>query len=661
MLSIGAREPGVFKSVLIANRGEIALRIMRTAKRMGMRAIAVHSAADRTALHVAAAHASVEIGPAPSAESYLRQDRLIEAALATGAECIHPGCGFLAENAGFAEACAAAGLVFVGPSPEAIRVMGQKDEAKRLAASLGIPTVPGYAGAAQDDATFAREAALIGYPVVLKAIAGGGGKGLKPVFDPKDLAEAAASARREAQAAFGDDRMMIEKLIEPARHIEMQIFGDAQGAVVHLFERECTLQRRGQKVIEEAPAINMPAGLRTRMAEAAIAAARAVAYLGAGTVEFLVPGGPLRADTPFYFMEMNTRLQIEHPVTELITGLDLVEWQFRVAAGQPLPLSQDRIEARGAAVEARLYAEDPATGFLPSPGTIRRAVFPKRPDLRVDTGVATGSDVPPYYDAMIAKIIGFGETRAHAYDTLVGGLGDTVLAGPRTNLAFLHQLAVHASTEGESLSTRYIENHLAELTQSPPDAAAIGAGALALLARRQSDAARMRRSLSSEPHSPWDISDAFELAGSRESRYDFDADGIPHTVDVSWSADGPKLSDGTVAQGEIIPLDDGVIVWRAMRQTHLRFQDRRRAGPGDATGGVLRSPMPGRLAKLFVREGDDVTRGDPIAIIEAMKMEHILHAPADGTVKSLPHREGEQVDLGAVIAELRTDNGHASD
>ncbi len=655
----------MFRSVLIANRGEIALRVIRTAKRMGMRAVAVHSAADRAALHVAAADASVEIGPAPSAESYLRQDRLIEAALAAGAECIHPGCGFLAENAGFAEACAAAAVVFVGPSPEAIRIMGQKDEAKRLAASLGIPTVTGYSGAAQDDATFSREAAQIGYPVVLKAIAGGGGKGLKPVFDPKDLAEAAASARREAQAAFGDDRMMIEKLVEPARHIEMQVFGDTRGNVVHLFERECTLQRRGQKVIEEAPAINMPAALRARMADAAIAAARAVGYLGAGTVEFLVPGGPLTADTPFYFMEMNTRLQIEHPVTELITGLDLVEWQFRVAAGEPLPLSQDAIESRGAAVEARLYAEDPATGFLPSPGIIRRAAFPERSDVRVDSGVATGSDVPPHYDAMIAKIIGSGDTRGAAYDALLEGLVNTVLAGPRTNLAFLHKLAGHAALEGESLSTRYIENHLADLTQSAPDAAAIGAGALALLAARQAEAVRMRRAVSDEPHSPWDIADAFELTGSRESTYDFDVDGAPHNIGVIWNADGPKIAgggcDGGAVQAQIIPADDGVIVWRAMRQTHMRFQDRRRAGPGDASGGVLRSPMPGRLAKLFVREGDQVTRGDRVAVIEAMKMEHILHAPADGAVKSLPRGEGEQVDLGTVIAELRTDDGHASD
>jgi 3-methylcrotonyl-CoA carboxylase alpha subunit len=668
----------VFKSVLIANRGEIALRVIRTAKRMGMRAIAVHSAADRTALHVAAADASVEIGPAPSAESYLRQDRIIEAALAAGAECVHPGCGFLAENAGFAQSCAAAGLVFVGPTPEAIRIMGQKDEAKRLAASLGIPTVPGYSGTAQDDATFAREAAQIGYPVVLKAVAGGGGKGLRPVFDPKELAEAAASARREAQAAFGDDRMMIEKLVEPARHIEMQIFGDTRGNVVHLFERECTLQRRGQKVIEEAPAISMPAALRARLADAAIAAARAVGYLGAGTVEFLVPGGPLAADTPFYFMEMNTRLQIEHPVTELITGLDLVEWQFRVAAGEPLPLAQEAIEAKGAAVEARLYAEDPATGFVPSPGIIRRAAFPERAGVRVNSGVATGSDVPPFYDAMLAKIIGFGDTRGHAYDALLAGLSETVLAGPRTNLAFLHRLAALARKEGESLSTRYIENHLTALTQCAPDAAAIGAGMLALLALRQSEAARMRRALSDEPHGPWDIADAFDLTGRREQAYDVEADGVRHTMSVIWSAGGPMLAidpnglEGDAggkpvprfphpAPAQIIPDIDGVIVWHAMRQTHMRFQDRRRAGPGDTSGGMLRSPMPGRLAKLFVREGDHVARGDRIAVIEAMKMEHILHAAADGVVQSLPRGEGEQVDLGAVIAELRTDEANASD
>lgn len=654
----------MFKSVLVANRGEIALRIIRTAKRMGLRSIAVYSDADRTAMHVAAADSAVAIGPAPSADSYLRQDRLIEAALACGAKCVHPGCGFLAENASFAEACAGAGLVFVGPSPHAIRITGQKDEAKRLAASLGIPTVPGYAGADQDDVTFAREAAQIGYPVVLKAIAGGGGKGLKPVFDPKELAESAASARREAKAAFGDDRLMIEKLVEPARHIEMQIFGDARGNVVHLFERECTLQRRGQKVIEEAPAINMPASLRARMADAAVAAARAVGYLGAGTVEFLVPGGPLDADTPFYFMEMNTRLQIEHPVTELITGLDLVEWQFRVAAGEALPLEQDAIAAKGAAVEARLYAEDPATGFLPSPGRVWRAAFPDRPDVRVDSGVETGSDVPPFYDAMIAKIIGFGDTRGAAFDALLGGLSETVLAGPQTNLAFLHQLAARSATDGESLSTRYIENHIGELTQETPDEAAIVAGTLGLLAARQAETARMRRSLSDEPHTPWDIADGFQLGGAREDTYEVEANGIAHAIGVTWSADGPRIpagAPGAAPAGEIISAGDAIIVWRGLRQTRLRFREGRRGSSDETSGGQVRSPMPGKLARLFVTEGDAVSRGDRIAIIEAMKMEHILVAPADGVVQPLPRREGEQVDLGTVIAAIETDGGHASD
>ncbi|WP_088344119.1 MULTISPECIES: biotin carboxylase N-terminal domain-containing protein [Rhodomicrobium] len=653
----------MFKSVLIANRGEIALRVIRTAKRLGMRAVAVHSAADRTALHVKAADESIEIGPAPSADSYLRQDRVVAAALTAGAECVHPGSGFLAENAEFAEACARAGLVFVGPSPEAIRIMGQKDEAKRLAAKLGIPTVPGYSGEAQDDATFAREAAQIGYPVVLKAIAGGGGKGLKPVFAAGDLSEAAASARREAQAAFGDSRLMIEKLIEPARHIEVQVFGDSHGHAVHLFERECTLQRRSQKVIEEAPAINMPAGLRARMTEAALSAARAVNYLGAGTVEFLVPGGPMTDETPFYFMEMNTRLQIEHPVTELITGLDLVEWQFLVAAGKPLPLAQKAIKAKGAAVEARLYAEDPATGFLPSPGRIWLARFPEGDGVRIDSGVETGSEVPPYYDAMIAKIIGFGTERGAAYDRLLGALEATVLAGPQTNLAFLHGLAARAKSGGERLSTRYIEGHLAELTAAEDDAAAVRLGALALIKARQCEATALRRAISDEPHSPWDINDSFDLTTLRKLTYDVEANGAHHSVAIDWTPTGPRLVDGSPTDtAETIPTDDGIIVWRAMRPTRVRFAPRQKADAADASGGgLLRAPMPGRLAKMFVGEGDRVARGDRMAVVEAMKMEHILHAPADGIVKSLTHREGDQVDLGAVIAELEMEGAHASD
>ncbi len=654
----------MFKSVLIANRGEIALRIIRTAKRLGMRAIAVHSAADRSALHTKAADESIEIGPAPSSESYLRQDRIIEAALAAGAECIHPGCGFLAENADFAESCGRAGIVFVGPSPEAIRAMGQKDEAKRLATEVGIPTVPGYAGDAQDDATFVREAKQIGYPVVLKAVVGGGGKGLKPVFKAKDLVEAAASARREALAAFGDSRLMIEKLIEPARHIEVQVFGDAHGNVVHMLERECSLQRRSQKVIEEAPAINMSPALRARMTGAALAAARAVKYLGAGTVEFLMPGGPLSDDTPFYFMEMNTRLQIEHPVTELITDLDLVEWQFRIAAGEPLPLAQDEIRARGAAVEARLYAEDPAGGFLPSPGKIWLARFPQGEGIRIDSGVETGSEVPLHYDAMIAKIIGFGQSREAAYDRLSGALGDTVIAGPRANLSFLHALAIHAKTEGDRLSTRYIEGHLEELTQEPTEIDTAGEAAVALLRGQQAEAVKLRRAVSDGPHSPWDTNDAFEFIPPRRMSYDVEVDGKRRTVTVKWSANGPHvagLEPAREGSAEIIPTDEGVILWRDMRQSRARFASRGRGGAANASGNMLRAPMPGRLTKLFVRAGDKVALGDRIAVVEAMKMEHVLHAPMDGEIKTLPAREGEQVDLGAVIAELDTDEAHASD
>jgi 3-methylcrotonyl-CoA carboxylase alpha subunit len=629
---------------------------MRTARRLGMRCVAVYSEADAQAMHVRLADEAICIGPAPSAESYLRQDAIIQAARKAGAECIHPGAGFLAENAEFAERCAAAGVVFVGPSPHAIRVMGVKDEAKALAEKLGIPVVPGYAGEAQDTMTFAREAKRIGYPVVLKAVAGGGGKGLKPVFSPVDLPEAAASAQREALAAFGDSRLLMEKLIEPARHIEMQVFGDNHGGAVHLFERECTLQRRAQKVIEEAPAINLPDALRARMADAALLAAREVGYRGAGTVEFLVPGGPMREDTPFYFMEMNTRLQIEHPVTEQITGLDLVEWQFRVAAGEPLPLSQDAIQAKGAAVEARLYAEDPATGFLPSPGRIYLARFPERPGVRVDTGIETGAEVPPYYDAMIAKVIGFGGTRGEAYANLLAALDETIIAGSRTNLDFLHRLAEHSAERGETLSTRFIERHLDDLTATRGDDAVIQAGAVGLLTRAQAEAATLRRSASSEPPGPWDATDGFEYTGKRSLSYAVLADGEPHRVTLSWGPDGLRPASGAMGgkPAEVIEAGEEIIVWHGRRQVRMRWPERKAAGiTGGSQDGALRSPMPGRLAKVLVRAGDQVARGDRMAIVEAMKMEHVLHAPADAMVVSVPRAEGEQVELGTVIAELR--------
>jgi 3-methylcrotonyl-CoA carboxylase alpha subunit len=650
----------LFKSVLIANRGEFAVRIIRTARRLGMRCIAVYSEADSAAMHVRLADEAICIGPAPSTESYLRQGAIIDAAREAGAECIHPGAGFLAENAAFAEACAAAGIVFVGPTPQAIRIMGVKDEAKALAARIGTPVVPGYAGEGQDTVTFAREAKRIGYPVVLKAVAGGGGKGLKPVFSAADLQDAADSAQREALAAFSDGRLLMEKLIEPARHIEVQVFGDNYGNAVHLFERECTLQRRAQKVIEEAPAINFPEALRARLTMAALQAAREVGYRGAGTVEFLVPGGPLLDDSPFYFMEMNTRLQIEHPVTEQITGLDLVEWQFRVAAGEPLPLAQDAIHAEGAAVEARLYAEDPATGFLPSPGRIWKAQFPALPGVRVDTGVETGAQVPPNYDAMIAKIIGHGPSRATAYANLLAALDTTVLAGPRTNLDFLHRLAERSAREGESLSTRFIERNLEEFTTSTPDDAAIAAGAAALIARRQAEAAEKRRLSSSEPTSPWDATDGFEYTTRRVLSYAVLADGKPWSVPVSWDAAGPQSADAEGFAGEAIPAGEDILVWHRRQQTLVRWPERQAAGAAGGTGdGTLRAPMPGKLTRLMVSAGDTVTRGDRLAIIEAMKMEHVLHAPADGEVIALPCTEGEQVEMGTIIAELKA-AGHAS-
>ena len=651
----------MFRSVLIANRGEFAVRIIRTARRMGMRCVAVYSEADRAAMHVRLADEAICIGPPPSTESYLRQDTIIEAARATGAECIHPGAGFLAENAEFAEACASAGIVFVGPSPHAIRVMGVKDEAKALAARIGIPIVPGYAGEAQDTVTFAREAKRIGYPVVLKAVAGGGGKGLKPVFAPTDLPEAAASAQREAQAAFGDGRLLLEKLIEPARHIEVQVFGDNHGNAVHLYERECTLQRRSQKVIEEAPAIGFPEALRARMTGAALQAAREVGYRGAGTIEFLVPGGPLRDDSPFYFMEMNTRLQIEHPVTELITGLDLVEWQFRVAAGEPLPLAQDAICAEGAAVEARLYAEDPATGFLPSPGRIWKAAFPEMAGVRIETGVETGAEVPPYYDAMIAKIICYGPGRDVAYDNLLRALDTTVLAGPRTNLDFLYRLAERSSRDGESLSTRFIERNLDELTATQPDDDAIAAGAAALLAEAQTKAAGPSPR-AEETRSPWDATDGFEYTGRRVLSYDVLADGQARTVRLSWGDGGPRPSGSDGVAAEAIATDGGVLVWHKRRQIRIAWPARKAAGSSGGTeDGALRAPMPGRLTRLMVRAGDKVTRGDRLAIVEAMKMEHVLHAPADGEVIRVARSEGEQVEMGTVIAEVRAATRDASD
>jgi 3-methylcrotonyl-CoA carboxylase alpha subunit len=661
----------MFTKILIANRGEIAQRIIFTAHRLGVKTVAVASAADRGAPYAGYAGEVVEIGPGPAAESYLRGDKIIAAAKATGAQAIHPGYGFLAENADFAEAVGKAGLVFIGPSPEAMRRMGGKAEAKAIAAAAGVPVVPGYAGERQDARTLAREARRIGYPVLIKAVAGGGGRGMRLVEREEDLAAALESARREAEAAFGDGRVLLEKLIVRSRHIEVQVFGDRHGNVVHLFERDCSLQRRNQKVIEEAPAPGMPPELRARMCEAAVACANAVAYEGAGTVEFLVEGGTLSADSPWYFIEMNTRLQVEHPVTEAITGLDLVEWQLRVAAGEPLPLRQDEISMRGHAVEARLCAEDPANGFLPSTGPVVHFTPPEGEGIRVDSGVEQGSVIPPYYDSMIAKLIGSGRDRKVAIGRLVHALKATLVAGPRTNAAFLHALLTHPAFREGAMDTGLIGREGAGLAALTPNPKAIAYGVTEMLWRAYHDLSAQRATRAwGDSFSPWNAHDAFQLGAPRRQRLTVLADGVPTRAEVAWGAGGPHVRlpdfEGVPYTSVMHPEEppyrysmhvagdaNPLYVLHDMRQTELAWP----AYEADAAdtagdGASIRAPIVGRVAKVFVKAGDTLARGDRIAVVEAMKMEHVLHAPRDGVVASVAVREGEQVNLGALVAVL---------
>ena len=520
----------MFKKILIANRGEIAVRIIRTARRLGVRTVAVVSEADRGAPFARMADEAVEIGPGPASESYLRGDKIIAAALETKAEAIHPGYGFLAENADFAEAVGKAGLKFIGPSPDAMRRMGGKAEAKAIAAKAGVPVVPGYAGDNQAPKTLAREAKRIGYPVMIKAVAGGGGRGMRLVEREADFAAALESAEREAQAAFGDARVLLEKVIDRPRHIEVQVFGDAHGNVVHLFERDCSLQRRNQKVIEEAPAPGMSPELRAKITQAAVACAKAVAYEGAGTVEFLVEGGKLSADAPWYFIEMNTRLQVEHPVTEAITGLDLVEWQLRVAAGETLPLGQAQIQMSGHAIEARLNAEDPANGFLPSIGPIVEFDIEDLTGLRVDSGVQQGSVISPFYDSMIAKLIAGGADREQALGPLVRGLLSARIAGPKTNAAFLHALVTHPAFARAEMDTGLIARELDSLAPRAFNAMAVAFGVRQMLSRMRDG---------EDPASPWSAGDGFQLGPPRRQKLTVLVDGVATQLDVRWNELGP--------------------------------------------------------------------------------------------------------------------------
>ena len=522
----------MFNKILIANRGEIAVRIIRTARRLGVKTVAVVSEADRGAPFASMADEAVAIGPGPASESYLRGDKIIAAGLDTKAEAIHPGYGFLAENADFADSVGKAGLKFIGPSPDAMRRMGGKAEAKAIAEKAGVPVVPGYAGDNQTPKALAREAKRIGYPVMIKAVAGGGGRGMRLVAREADLAAALESAEREAQAAFGDARVLLEKVIDRPRHIEVQVFGDAHGNVVHLFERDCSLQRRNQKVIEEAPAPGMSPELRAKITQAAVACAKAVAYEGAGTVEFLVEGGKLSADAPWYFIEMNTRLQVEHPVTEAITGLDLVEWQLRVAAGEPLPLGQAQIQMSGHAIEARLNAEDPANGFLPSIGPILEFDIEDLTGLRVDSGVQQGSVISPFYDSMIAKLIAGGADREQALGPLVRGLISARIAGPKTNAAFLHALVTHPAFARAEMDTGLIARELDSLAPRAFNAMAVAFGVRQMLSRTRDG---------EDPASPWSAGDGFQLGPPRRQKLTVLVDGVATQLDVRWNELGPDV------------------------------------------------------------------------------------------------------------------------
>jgi 3-methylcrotonyl-CoA carboxylase alpha subunit len=649
----------MFKSVLIANRGEIACRVARTAKKLGLRTIAVYSDADANALHVRLADEAHRIGPPPAADSYLRLDALIAAAKTARADCVHPGYGFLSENADFAQACIDAGIVFVGPPPAAIRAMGLKSSAKTLMEKAGVPVVPGYHGDMQEAKFLARKAYEIGYPVLVKAVAGGGGKGMRRVDRHADFDTALAGAQREAKAAFGDDRVLIEKYVTAPRHIEVQVFADRHGNTIHLNERDCSLQRRHQKVIEEAPAPGMTAELRARMGAAAVAAAKAAGYEGAGTVEFIADGqGGLKAGG-FWFMEMNTRLQVEHPVTEAVTGLDLVEWQFRIAAGEKLPLKQNEVLLAGHAVEARLYAEDPERGFLPSTGRLVALKFPEGEGLRVDTGVEAGSEVTPFYDPMIAKVIAHGKNRAEALDRLTGALDETIVIGPRSNCAFLAALCRAEGFRNGDFDTGFIDGHLVELggERQPLDRAAAALGARMLIDRERERIETPGEQ--DEPPSPWDRADAFQLSGARRLALPIVADGEGVVAQVVFGPDGAEASvDGVAPAADATAVVDGdaVYVLRRGRQTKITLRDLALDEAGDlGAGGVVRAPMHGKVLAVLVAPGEHVTRGQRLAIIEAMKMEHTLHAPADGTVADIAVAQNAQVAEGAKIMTIEPD------
>jgi 3-methylcrotonyl-CoA carboxylase alpha subunit len=643
----------MFDTILIANRGEIACRVMETAQAMGVRCVAVYSDADRAAKHVALADMAVHIGGAAPAESYLRGDVIIQAALDTGAQAIHPGYGFLSENPEFVDAVEAAGLVFIGPSGAAIRAMGLKDAAKALMIEAGVPVVPGYHGKDQADETLAREAGEIGYPVMIKAVAGGGGKGMRLVEGAGDFAAALASARSEAKAAFGNADVLVEKFVSQPRHIEVQIFGDGQTAV-HLFERDCSLQRRHQKVIEEAPAPGMSDDVRHAMGQAAVRAAQAIGYKGAGTVEFIVDGSDGLSADGFFFMEMNTRLQVEHPVTEAITGVDLVEWQLRVAAGEALPMAQKDLSITGHAFEARLYAEDVPAGFLPATGTLTHLEFD--PACRADSGVRGGDTISPFYDPMIAKVIVHGPTRAVALARLRQALGRTQVAGTVTNLAFLGALAGHAGFGRGEVDTGLIARDIEALTAVPVvDArhvALAGMAAMALLSPGPHAGFTLWEPLMQQVTLEWGGESAVlkvEVLGPDHQRWHISGETVEALrIGGHWQIGGQAASDVAISGDRVTVFDGYGLVFE-------RIDPLQQAAGMQGDGNLIEAPMPGLVREVFASVGQRVSQGDRLAVLEAMKMEHSLLAARDGRVAEVLAQAGDQVEAGAALVRLEAE------
>ncbi len=677
--------------LLIANRGEIACRIIQTCKKLGIETVAVYSDADQNALHTKLADTAYHLGGAAPTESYLNGAKILEITKRSGADAIHPGYGFLSENTQFARACADAGVIFVGPSPDTMDKMASKADAKALMEAAGVPVVPGYHSDAQDEDTLKQAAENVGFPLMIKASAGGGGKGMRIVREASDFLPQLHSAKREAKNAFGDDRVILERYIENPRHLEVQVFGDQMGNIVHVFERDCSSQRRYQKVIEESPAPLISQDVRSRLLQAGVDAAKAVDYINAGTVEFIAPGDSLDEDGEFFFMEMNTRLQVEHPVTELVTGIDLVDWQLRVAAGEPLPLNQDQISASGHAMEARLYAEDAAKGFLPASGTINDVAFPDF--ARIDTGVTSNSEVTVHYDPMIAKIIVHGKTRDAAINALRLALAHTQVSGLTTNQDFLYALASSEPFQKFSMHTGLLDDQLDAIytAGAAPSAHAVIFAAVCVLLNRETDSSAVQAT-TTDPHSPWSVSDAWRLghAGERVISLQLGAEhyrlaarghsGNYHLqLDSELNEDSPtasaltgggisisgahwngskislQLDAQTVTASAMLVGSDIQVAWN---NRLLKFSPEDPYAPAlsaGASGDQIVAPMPGKIVAIKSAPEQEVSSGDVLIIMEAMKMELSLEAPRDGLIQEISASEGDFVEADAVLLTLKQD------